>query len=40
MAFFGVLIFTYFIPLWYGIIKELLSITLKTLSYLKKIANK
>jgi hypothetical protein len=40
MAFFGILIFTYFIPLGYGLMKELFSITLKTLSYLKKIANK
>jgi hypothetical protein len=40
MVFFGTLIFVYFIPLFYGFIKELFSITLKTISYLKIISNK
>ena len=34
------LIFTYFIPLYYGLFRELLTVTLKTVYYLKRIANK
>mgnify|MGYP006445590163 CR=1 FL=1 len=40
LEFFSVLFVTYLSPLFYGFIKELLSITLKTLYYLKRIADK
>ena len=40
MTFVLILLATYFFPLLYGFVKELFSITLKTLSYLKMIANK
>jgi len=38
--FLGSILATYFLPLFLGLIKELLSITLKTLHYLKMISNK
>ena len=37
---FGGLLITYLSPLYVGLVKELLSITLKTLHYLKRIADK
>ena len=40
MSFFGMILFTYFIPLYSGLIKELLSVTLKNLFYLKTISKK
>jgi hypothetical protein len=40
IVFFNMLLFVYFIPLIYGFIKELFSITLKTISYLKIISKK
>ena len=40
IVFFYMLLFVYFIPLIYGFIKELFSITLKTISYLKIISKK
>ena len=39
-TFLTIIFITYFIPLAYGFLKELLSITLKTISYLKIISNK
>lgn len=38
--FLGAIVVTYFSPLFIGLFKELLSITLKTLHYLKMISNK
>ena len=38
--FLGSILLTYFSPLFFGLLKELLSITLKTLHYLKMISNK
>ena len=38
--FLGSILLTYFSPLFVGLLKELLSITLKTLHYLKMISNK
>ncbi len=40
MSFFGMILFFYFIPLYSGLIKELLSVTLKNLFYLKTISKK
>jgi len=34
------IIATYFIPLYFGLVRELLTVTLKTVYYLKRIANK
>ena len=39
-AFLGTVIITYFSPLFLGLFKELVSITLKNLQYLKMISNK
>ena len=39
-AFLASIVVTYFSPLFIGLLKELLSITLKTLHYLKMISNK
>lgn len=39
-AFLGVIIFTYFTPLYLGLLKEFLQIPLKALLYLKVISNK
>ena len=39
-AFLGAVILTYFSPLFIGLFKELISITLKNLQYLKMISNK
>jgi len=39
-AFIGIMVGTYFIPLYLGLIRELMSVTLKTIYYLKKISNK
>tara|TARA_Y100000385_G_C12696372_1_gene468589 strand:+ start:211 stop:609 length:399 start_codon:yes stop_codon:yes gene_type:complete len=38
--FLGIIIGTYFIPLYFGLVRELLTVTLKTVYYLKRIANK
>lgn len=39
-VFLGIIIATYFIPLYFGLVRELLTVTLKTVYYLKRIANK
>ncbi|MAO32421.1 MAG: hypothetical protein CL824_02850 [Crocinitomicaceae bacterium] len=39
-AFLMIIVGTYFIPLYFGLVRELLTVTLKTVYYLKRIANK
>ena len=39
-VFLMIIIASYFIPLYYGLVRELLTVTLKTVYYLKRIANK
>jgi len=39
-VFLMMVIFTYFIPLYFGVFRELLTISIKTIYYLKTIANK
>ena len=39
-VFLMIILASYFIPLYYGLVRELLTVTLKTVYYLKRIANK
>ena len=39
-GFLMIIVITYFVPLYFGLVRELLTVTLKTVYYLKRIANK